>query len=223
MRRKIAVIVLFSIAMAALESAVVVYLRVLYYPEEFTVAFRVIDPAILYVELIREIATLIMLFSVGYLSGSTFKERLAYFLLSFAVWDIFYYVWLKTFIDWPASVLDWDILFLIPWTWLGPVLAPVICSVTMIVFAVVLLSREGTTFSKTVWSFLLAGIVIILFTFMKDYGSLIIMNGFFADYANLMNNAEFIRMASAYIPTSYNWYLFVVGECLIGAAIYKLF
>src|SRR5690349_14247608 len=111
------VVCMFSIAMAALESAVVVYLRALYYPDGFSVAFRLIDESIVKVELLRELATIIMLLAIGQLAGKTFNERFAYFLLSFAVWDIFYYGWLKVLIDWPSTLLDWDILFLIPFTW----------------------------------------------------------------------------------------------------------
>ena len=60
-------------------------------------------------------------------------------MIIFAVWDIFYYVWLKVLLDWPASIMDWDILFLIPVTWASPVLYPVLISATLIVFAVVML------------------------------------------------------------------------------------
>src|SRR5258707_7052052 len=108
------IVTIFSIAMAALESAVVVYLRALYYPDGFTVALRMIDPQILLIEIAREAATLIMLIGVACLAGKNFKDRFAYFLLSFGVWDIFYYAWLKAFINWPASIFDWDILFMIP-------------------------------------------------------------------------------------------------------------
>src|SRR3981189_1372652 len=119
------VVIAFSIAMATLESAVVVYLRALYYPDGFTVALKLIDQRILLIEIAREGATLLMLVGIGLLAGRNFKDQFAYFLLSFAVWDIFYYLWLKVFIGWPSSLLEWDILFLIPFTWLGPVLAPV--------------------------------------------------------------------------------------------------
>lgn len=209
---------LFGIAMAALESAVVIYLRALYYPGQFTVALKLIDDHILRVEILREIATLIMLCSVGYLAGRNSRERLAYFLLSFAVWDIFYYIWLKVLIDWPASVLEWDILFLIPFTWLGPVLAPLICSVTMIALASVLLLRhEGLP--PYSWSLLAAGSAFILYTFMEDYAGIFITHGFLYDYARIMQNEDFIKIASAYIPDSYNWLVFWIGELLVLAGI----
>src|SRR4051812_30545987 len=100
----------FSIAMAALESAVVVYLRALYYPDGFTVVMKMMDQRILLIEIVREAATVLMLMGVGWLAGKNLKDRFAYFLLSFAVWDIFYYMWLKVFIGWPSSLLEWDIL-----------------------------------------------------------------------------------------------------------------
>src|SRR5688500_17119590 len=92
--KTIAVITIFSIAMAALESAVVVYLRALYYPNGFTVAFKLIDKQILLIEILRETATIIMIWAVAYLTGRKCYDRLAYFLLCFAIWDIFYYIWL---------------------------------------------------------------------------------------------------------------------------------
>lgn len=216
--KTIIVVTIFSIAMAALESAVVVYLRALYYPDQFTVALKLIDERILLVEIVREIATLIMLCGIGYLAGKNFKERLAYFLLSFAVWDIFYYGWLKVFIDWPSSIFEWDILFLIPFTWLGPVLAPIICSVTMIALAFVLL-RTDKTLSRTVWSLLITGSAFILFTFLEDYAGIIIANGFLYDYARILQNQDFLTLASGYIPESYSWGIFWVGEVFLVAGI----
>lgn len=212
-------VTVFAIAMAALEAAVVVYLRALYYPGEFTVAFRVIDEKILLVELVRELATLVMLFGVGYIAGKTFKERLAYFLLSFAVWDIFYYVWLKVFINWPLTLLDWDILFLIPITWLGPVLAPVICSLTMIVLAWALLGGQNKTTCYRFWTLLITGCLVILYTFMHDYFILLYQNDLFDHYATLLRNETFVSVASNFVPASYPWWLFSIGEALLFAAI----
>ena len=209
-------VIIFSIAMAALESAVVVYLRALYYPEGFAVAFKLVDHAIVKIEIMRELATVIMLLAVGYLAGKNFKERFSYFLLSFAVWDIFYYVWLKVFIDWPLTLWDWDILFLIPITWLGPVLAPLVCSVTMIVLSGVLLqsdlSKPIPRSAMVAWTF---GSMLIVFTFIQDYGSMLIDHKFIGDYFNLMTNKDFIKVAGSYVPSSYNWELFWIGELLI--------
>lgn len=219
--KTLVVVIAFSIAMAALESAVVVYLRALYYPDGFTVALKLIDQRILLIEIVREAATLLMLVGVAWLAGSIFKERLAYFLLSFAVWDIFYYLWLKAFIGWPSSLLEWDILFLIPFTWLGPVLAPIVCSITMILLAMVML-RGSKPLTTGAWGLLVAGSTVILYTFLKDYGSIIISNGFFRDYSLIMQNKDFLAIASNYIPESYSWSFFVMGEILILAGVARL-
>ena len=80
------------------------------------------------VELTREFATMIMLFAVGFLAGRTWRTRIGYAAIAFGVWDIFYYVFLKIMCGWPHSVLDWDVLFLLPMPWWGPVLAPVLIS-----------------------------------------------------------------------------------------------
>ncbi|MEX1240227.1 MAG: hypothetical protein WEB30_10935 [Cyclobacteriaceae bacterium] len=217
--RTMGAICIFSIAMAALESAVVVYLRALYYPDGFSVAFKLIDEKILGVEIMREAATLTMLLSVGYLAGKNLRARIAYFLLTFGVWDIFYYAWLKVFIDWPASIFDWDILFLIPIAWLGPVLAPIICSLTMILLAMVLIlnSRRVT---PALWILLLTGSAFILYTFMEDYGGLLIRNGLLSGYASILRNEDFIRVASEYMPTSFSWGIFSLGEAFLLGGIF---
>jgi hypothetical protein len=209
--KKLIVISIFCIAMAGLEGAVVVYLRALYYPDGFSVILKIIDLRILLVEIVRELTTVIMLAAIAYLVGNSFRERFAYFLLCFGIWDIFYYVWLKIFINWPVSLLEWDILFLIPITWLGPVLAPVICSITMIVLSMVILKYPQNVLSKTTFTLLIVGSLIILFTFMKDYGALIMEFGFSLD-------PEFIEAAKAKIPQPYSWVLFIIGEAVLITA-----
>ena len=121
---------LFSIAMGFLESAVVQYLREISYPGGFEFPLVPIDNRLAVTEVIRESATIMMLIAVSCLSGRTLSERFAWFLYCFAVWDIFYYIFLKFLIGWPASFMTWDVLFLIPAPWVGPVIAPVIVSST---------------------------------------------------------------------------------------------
>jgi hypothetical protein len=214
-------ITIFSIAMAALEAAVVVYLRALYYPDEFTVGFRLIDESILLVEFAREAATLVMLMSVGYIAGKNFNERLAWFLMSFAIWDISYYAWLKVFIGWPATFFDWDILFLIPVTWIGPVAAPLICSLMMIILSIVLL-RTDLTVPNTVWAFIFAGVMLILFTFTRDYAGLIISNDLVQEYPNLLQNEIFLKKAAELAPKPYLWKIFWTGQVMFLAGIVLL-
>src|SRR5438477_11015963 len=120
------VVVLFATAMAWMESATVVYLRILVgrvNPYQFDPLPR--HDVLGNTELVRELATMLMLFAVGWLAGRSWRTRLSYSLIAFGVWDILYYVFLAMIASWPRSLLDWDVLFLIPLPWWGPVVAPV--------------------------------------------------------------------------------------------------
>jgi hypothetical protein len=112
------VVVVFAVAMAWVEAAVVLYLRTLanrldpYQPIPAAIGHR---PG--QAELVREAATLVMLAAVGWLAGRTWRSRVGYACAAFGVWDIGYYVFLVPLTGWPHSLLDWDILFLIPLPW----------------------------------------------------------------------------------------------------------
>jgi len=139
------IVVVFGIAFGYIEAAVVVYLRQIFYPDGFTFPITIFDDIdmlsrhILLTEIGREAATIVLIFTGAWLFGHTRQQRFAYFMIIFAVWDIFYYVWLKVLLDWPSSITEWDILFLIPVTWASPVLYPVLISTTLIVFALIIL------------------------------------------------------------------------------------
>src|SRR5436190_14170724 len=129
------VVVLYALAMAWVEAAVVFYIRfhinrlVPYQPEPLPLA-----GGFALAEVVRECATMIMLASVGWLAGWTPRSRIAFALLAFGVWDIAYYIWLVPLTGWPTSLFDWDILFLIPLPWWGPVWAPVSIATLMMLF-----------------------------------------------------------------------------------------
>lgn len=132
--------------MAYVESSVVAYLRFLYYPEGFVVegvrAVAEIAPTVLRIELGRELATLAMLAAVASLAArGCWWERLAYFMWAFAVWDIFYYLWLYVLLRWPDDLMTLDVLFLIPRPWVAPVLLPVTVSGIMMASAAAILKR----------------------------------------------------------------------------------
>jgi hypothetical protein len=170
--RKIIWVTVFGISMAFFESAVVVYLRAIFYPEGFKFPLMALADYKIFVEVLREIASIFMLLSVACLAGKRFWERFAYFILSFGIWDIFYYVWLKVLLDWPSSLFEWDVLYLIPLPWIGPVIAPVSISVLMIVFSILIADsfQKGYNFRPTLISHMLAlaGVILVLYSFMYD-------------------------------------------------------
>ena len=206
---------IFSIAMGFMESAVVIYLRRIYYPGGFQFPLVALDPSIGLVELVREAATIIMLLGIGILSGKTASLRFAYFMFCFAVWDLFYYVFLWIFLGWPQSFFTWDILFLIPVPWVGPVLAPCIVSITMLLLAMGIIHFQGlgrnTRLNLKEWAMLSVGSFVIIVSFMLDYlrymgeQSSNIGSVFSSDMSEL----------KGYVPTDFNWALFLTGELIV--------
>jgi len=176
--RRFCIAIIFSIAFAYIEAAVVVYLRTIFHPEGF--AFPLSDipirlhGRILLTEIGREAATLVLIFTGAWLFGKNSRQRFAYFATIFAIWDIFYYIWLKFLSfclkpipNWPISIMDWDILFLIPITWAGPFLAPVIISLTLLFFAIMILYKDsyGRAINVNRWDwlgFFLAGLGVVV-------------------------------------------------------------
>ena len=153
--RKALIISIWAIAFAFVEASVVEYLRAIYYPLssggfqfpaltlEFIQRMGLEHTQRLKIEVVRELCTLIMLVAVGMIAARNRREAWAYFMIAFGVWDIFYYVWLKIFLDWPAGMMTWDLLFLVPVPWVAPVLAPVIISIALIVSGLTVLFFEG--------------------------------------------------------------------------------
>ena len=158
--------------MAAAEAAVVVDLRALFCPGG--IFFPMLDLGadagtlrIGIVELVREAATLLMLISAGVLAGSTFWQRWAFFLIGFGLWDLLYYVWLFVFLGWPPSLMSWDVLFLIPVAWTGPVIAPCLVAAALVASGAAILHLEPRggmeAFCGLDWALeVVAGLTIIL-------------------------------------------------------------
>ncbi len=179
--------------MAYLESAIVVYLRLLYYSNGFFFPIKMIPMPVAVIEIGREAATLIMLWFVAQMSFKPFKEKFALFIFTFGVWDIFYYAWLKIFINWPKGMFDWDILFLIPVPWIAPWLVPVLFSMGLIFAAVLILyypQRFGTKIlKKKEWLGEIICAALILLTFIWQ--------------------SRFIVEGG--IPIYYQWWLFIIA------------
>ena len=200
------VVALYAVAMAWVEAAAVYYLRSLFgriepyqpYPLPMAGGFGE-------AELIREIATLIMLLTVGWLAGATWRTRLGYSVVAFGVWDIFYYVFLRVMTGWPKSLLDWDILFLIPLPWWGPVWAPTSIALLMILWGTFMtkVERSPVSFGSR-WKCLALGgmgAALALFTFMADA------------IRTADQGTEALRNM---LPLRFNWPLFGVALALMA-------
>jgi hypothetical protein len=187
---------LFAVAMAYLESAVVVYLREIYYPNGFQFPVILVPLWIAAIELGRELATVLMILGVAVLASRDRLESFLHFSYLFGVWDIFYYLWLKVFLNWPESLLTWDILFLIPLPWLGPVLAPVLVAIGLVAGSITLLRyrSKGIPVEIPMWGWVLevlAGVVVIV-SFIW----------------------EFRVVLEERVPTSFPWAIYAAGMTL---------
>jgi len=200
-------VVAFAVSMAWLESATVYYLRTLvdriepYQPNPLPIQGTLGE-----VELVREAATLVMLLTVGILAGRTWRARWGYAAIAFGVWDIFYYVFLRVMTGWPRSIFDWDVLFLIPLPWWGPVLAPVSIAVLMIVWGTIVIRPQGRILparqSAGLWCATAVGTALALYLFMAD----------------ALRQIEGLRIGAPFVlPTDFNWPIFGIALLLMAA------
>jgi hypothetical protein len=212
-RTRWVIVIAFAIAMAWVEAASVLYIRTLVdriepyqanpLPQE------TMNGALGNVELWREAATLVMIATLGILAGRTWRRRVGYAAIAFGVWDIFYYVFLRLISGWPRTLLDWDILFLLPLPWWGPVLAPVSIALVMIVWGT-LATRSDDTITDARSTFLTVltgglgwvGIVLALAVFMIDA------------WRALPEGRDAVLRV---LPTTFNWPLFCLALLLIAS------
>ena len=202
----------FAAGMAWVEAACVYYLRVLvdrvqpYQPNPLPIHGTLGE-----VELVREAATLVMLAAVGMLAGQRWTARFGYAAIAFGAWDILYYVFLRMMTGWPVSVFDWDILFLLPLPWWGPVLAPVCIASLMFVWGTVVTQwrprAAATRSTQLSWAASAAGILLALWVFMAD--AIRVLPG----------GAEAIRQV---LPTSFNWPAFGAALLLMAAPLVEV-
>ena len=207
-------IVIFSAAaMAWMESSTVLYLRTLV---DRVVPYQAnplpVSVGLGKAELVRELATLVMLATLGTLAGHSRRSRFGYFLVAFGVWDILYYVFLKLIIDWPSSIWEMDLLFLLPLPWWGPVLAPVLIALLMLSFGTLITQapRAAELTGPPSWAWLLnAG------------GALLALYVFMADAIRTVNDGS--TALRTMLPTSFQWGLFLLALLLLAAPLGQVF
>jgi hypothetical protein len=201
-RTRWAVVIAFAIAMAWVEAASVFYIRALVDRiEPYQANPLPMNGPLGNVELWREAATLMMIAAVGVLAGGTWRRRAGYAALAFGVWDIFYYVFLRLISGWPRTLLDWDILFLLPLPWWGPVLAPISIACVMILWGTLTTQMAaGGRGARWPWALGWTGISVALAVFMIDA------------WRALPQGREAVLQV---LPTAFNWPLFGIAVVLM--------
>ena len=164
----------FGIAFGYLEAVVVVYLREIYYPEGFGFPLTLPDTRLFVVELGRELATLIMLWAVARFAARTGWDRFGAFCFLFGVWDVVFYAVLWLVLRWPESLFTWDVLFLIPMVWTGPVLTPLLVAASLIVAGAAIMKRAGSGVLPVtrwwIWAGGVLSLLLLLGSFMANHG-----------------------------------------------------
>ncbi|MCL5267488.1 MAG: hypothetical protein M1469_05230 [Bacteroidetes bacterium] len=207
--KKVYAISVYAIAMAYVESAVVVYLREMIFGSVSEVfPLKYLQPNLALIEIGREAATIIMLLAVGALAGRNRFQKWMFFIYAFALWDIFYYVFLRLIIGWPGSFLSFDILFLIPIAWIGPVLSPVLVSLLLAVASLALIllsdrSDEVRIDRLNFWVFV-AGCSVVFYSFTGGVFHILFSRG--------------PKGIESYVPKTFDWFTFVVGYLIMCVA-----
>lgn len=136
---KLLIITIFGIAFGHLEGVVVYYLRLIL---SGSLPLQNWTNSLLFIEQTREVATVVMLVAFAWIIGKTKLERLAMFLWTFAVWDLFYYLSLYIMLGWPSSLSTIDVLFLIPVPWIAPIWVPVAVMILFLIISWRILTKK---------------------------------------------------------------------------------
>ncbi len=200
-------VIIFSIAFAWVESAVVVYLREIYFDGEFSFPLTVIweggkhvvDPLVR-IEFGREIATIIILIAVGWITGRNKFQKFCFFMIAFGTWDIFYYIWLFVMVGWPESLMTWDLLFYVPLPWVGPVITPILIAITMVVAGSLIIYFDEKGYEIR-WRWYDMGIELIC--------ALVMIIAFCWDWKNILQIPGEINRSG--FPNPFAWWLYLPG------------
>ncbi len=211
--KRLVAVTLYAVAMGYVESAVVIYIREMAFPDANRVFPLVyLDPRIGLVELGREAATIIMLISVGYIAGKDRFQKWLFFVYAFAIWDIFYYIVLKLVVGWPASILSYDVLFLIPVIWIGPVLTPVLISLLLTIGSAFLLVQSDKSdrvqISRNYLLIFVVGCGIVFFSFTQSSFHVLLSQG--------------PKGLDGYTPQSFDWVAFLIGYFTMCFAVTRM-
>jgi hypothetical protein len=211
LRRRLAILILFGIVFGYVEAAAVAYIRATYEPihrrlfpdraaDDLFPLFTIeqwsseVPPTLgPLMEVGRELATVVLVALMAWAVSRTARAWFASFALAFGVWDVCYYLWLRLLIGWPRSLLDWDLVFMAPLPWVGPVWAPVAVALVMVVTASVYFWRDAI--GRPIKPRPLHWVAVL-------GGAVVIMTAFWWDARRMLDNG---------VPEWFNWPLLLAG------------
>jgi hypothetical protein len=115
-----------------------------------------------------------------------------------------------------------DILFLLPVTWIGPVITPVIVSGIMILLALLILFfssvNERVKFGTHELLIFITGSLIIIISFIADYTKFILTHFSLRDLWSIPSE-DLFALSLKYYPQNFSWNLFWAGIIVILSGI----
>lgn len=138
-------------------------------------------------------------------------EKLGYFIYIFGTWDIFYYFFLFFFYGQPNSLLEWDLLFLIPVPWAGHVYQPILCAIAMIVLGTGII-KIGKNFSLLSIMCLTLGSICTIISWTLEF--FIFINkkiGNLSFWSIFLDPQKMVDFAEGFQPTTQYHFLFFIG------------
>ena len=204
-RRSFGWLALFAAAFGYLEAAVVVYLRELFYPEGFAFPLRLMPARLGLIEVGRELSTILMLAGAAALAARGFWGRFGAFAVAFGIWDLVYYAGLRALLAWPPSLGTWDVLFLIPGIWAGPVASASAVAMLLVVCGAFMWRRAHDGFSPPLRAWHLGAALASLF---------LLLAAFLANHALVLAGG---------VPVRFPWLLWSAGVVLGLGAFADLF
>ena len=136
-------LVLLAVSFAVVEAAIVTAYRSLLDPQGERFPLLPLPGSLAGLERVREAATLLLLIAAARLVYRRAVPATATFFFLFGIWDVAYYATLRCSLGWPRHGSDWDLLFLLPVPWLGPVVAPLVVSCVLVVVGSLVLRHES--------------------------------------------------------------------------------
>ncbi|MGM0442479.1 MAG: hypothetical protein ACQEQC_08690 [Elusimicrobiota bacterium] len=198
--------ILLALLLGLFSALIFNYLRKLYWLPGHPGIFSAIPLKILLPEILREAVMIGIIVIAAVKSAGNLNQKFSLFFLVFGLWDLSFYAFTKILTGWPDSLIQFDILFFLPRVWTGPVLAPVIVSVSFII-----LSRVLLTPPKRFPYLIIIGLAVILVTFFENTGQ----------FSLTGKGLEFL--AGSIQDLKFNWYLFGAGELLLAADMWRLY
>ena len=200
-----------AVAFAYVEAAVVVYLRALFGVGNELFPLKPVEPYYIGVELGREAATLLLLWGAGaaFAHGKRWPTFFAFMIL-FGLWDLFYYFWLKVLTGWPPGWTTPDILFLIPWPWVGPWITPALVALLLVILGLYFLEQ-----TERGWRPKLQPLVL----FLAILGVFLVLLSFWLEPLSVLAR-EGQDGLWTYRPQRFPWSLYFMGlSTMIGASL----